>query len=93
MPNLVFNLQWRLYIGEAGKVSSIRQHEETLNEHNFNIKCTILPHENEIGVRKTLEALWIYDRNPTMSNEDESVFMSNVCPSFRYVNRGYHASS
>ena len=85
-----------LYIGETGRVLSVRvkEHiagkrrqalETPLGRHRsenhrgdeFDVKCTILAHEQEIGARKTLESFWIRHRNPAMNNRNECLLITS----------------
>ena len=85
-----------VYIGETGRVLSVRINEHLaakrrqslvspLGRHrseihagnDFDVQCTILAHEEEIGARKVLEAFWIRRRNPIMNNRNECLSITD----------------
>ena len=45
--------------------------------NDFEVRCTVLAHEDEIGARKTLEAFFIRIRDPKLNNRGEGIAVSN----------------
>ncbi|VDO83674.1 unnamed protein product [Heligmosomoides polygyrus] len=44
---------------------------------DFDVRCTVLYHEDEIGIRKALEVFWIHERNPSMNNRNECISITS----------------
>ena len=54
-----------------------RHRREAHGGRDYSVKCSILAHESEISARKTLEAFWIFSRNPSMNNKNECLSITS----------------
>ncbi|EYC20774.1 hypothetical protein Y032_0021g415 [Ancylostoma ceylanicum] len=64
---------------KRGSVTSpLGRHKiETHGGKDFDVRCVILTHENEISARKALEAAWILAKNPGMNNKNECLSLTS----------------